>query len=84
MALIKSYRQDRRFSLLGDGAIWFFWRAWEHFCGAVGLVLFGLLLVNLAPNIAHHIRSAFEETWPTTDAENGARRGPEQKQAPSP
>lgn len=43
---------------------WCWMRALEHFVGAVGLLLFGLLIVWLAPHLAKEIRSAVDELSP--------------------
>jgi hypothetical protein len=43
---------------------WVFMRAWEHFVGAIGLLLFGLLLVWAFPHFVKQMRSAFDETLP--------------------
>lgn len=46
------------------GVSWALWQMWEHFWGAIGLLIFGFIFVWLAPHVAKEMRSAFDETLP--------------------
>jgi hypothetical protein len=52
------------FGTILKGVGWALWQMWEHFWGAVGLLLFGLIFVWLAPHVAREVRSALDETLP--------------------
>lgn len=56
--------QQATLANLWRGLSWALMRAWEHFIGAFGLLLFGLLIVWGAPHLAKTIRSALDETLP--------------------
>lgn len=66
MAAFVSYwsKTDGRVKTVLKGLAWVFMRAWEGFVGAIGLLLFGLLFVWLAPEVAREIRSAMDQTLP--------------------
>ena len=58
---------------IARGCAWTFWRVWEHFIGAIGLLAFGLLLVWIAPHVPKTLRATADEILPedTRPAESG-------------
>lgn len=70
-------RRARVLSLLADwrakagslatilqGVGWFLMEAWRGFVGAIGILIFGLLLVWIAPNVTKNLRSVVDDTLP--------------------
>ena len=49
---------------LWKGTSWIVWRMWEAFIGAVGLVLFGIMMISLAPSLRQEIRSEVDRWFP--------------------
>jgi len=68
-AIAAWFNKDKLGRLL-KGLGWAGMTVWEHFVGALGLLLFGLLIVALSPHIAKEVRAAFDELLPERTSPN--------------
>ncbi|HEX2764012.1 MAG TPA: hypothetical protein VHM92_09275 [Allosphingosinicella sp.] len=82
-ALVASWRRSwAPVEKIMEGLSWIFWRALEHFVGAIGLLLFGLLLVWLAPQIVKEVRASLDETLPVDTRPHDPAPGGDKPAAP--
>ena len=97
LANVAKWLLREKLGKISRNAGWVGMTIWEHFVGAFGLLLFGLLFVLAKPYVAREIREAFnellpEQTSPYTPtpcipakhAKGGANAPPDAKACPPP